>query len=51
MKTSWVVLSYNEGVIWVRRIFTDSTKAIAFMTKLRETEHHLEHDCQVVEND
>lgn len=51
MGTSWVVLSFNEGVIIVRRIFQNSRKALNFMEQLRETEPNMEHDCQVVEND
>ena len=51
MGTSWVVLSFDEGVILVRRIFKDGTKALDFTAKLRETEPTMEHDYQVVEND
>lgn len=51
MGTSWVVLSFNEGVIMVRRIFQDGRKALDFTEQLRETEPDMEHDYQVVEND
>lgn len=51
MEPSWVVLSFDEGVIMVRRIFQDGRKALDFTAQLRETEPDMEHDYQVVENE
>ena len=47
--TRWVVLSFHEGFIAVRKLFVDSREALAYTQYLRKTESHWEHDYQVVE--
>jgi hypothetical protein len=47
--TRWVVLSFHEGFIAMRKLFVDSREALAYTQYLRKTEAHWEHDYQVVE--